>query len=133
LVICSKPGGVIRLFPWLDELTASIYAAVKDNASETIAKNLADNPADGCLKKRRVSSQTVIHAAGRGRRRTSRCEIAQRGHESRDFGKPVAPDKAVWRQSPAAYWNPQPGTAENFRASCYGTWQTRFRPAAKLR
>jgi len=41
-VICSKPGGVIRLFPWLDELTTFMYAAAKDNASETIAKNLAN-------------------------------------------------------------------------------------------
>ena len=34
LVICSKPGGVISLFPWLVELTFRVYACVAANSRE---------------------------------------------------------------------------------------------------
>jgi hypothetical protein len=37
-VFSSKPGGVIYLFPWLDELTGWVYAHATGNTSEMMAK-----------------------------------------------------------------------------------------------
>src|SRR6478672_141618 len=69
LVVCSKPGGVIRLFPWPAELTNTVYAGAAFNTRGKMSK---ENLRETLWK--RITSQTVIRGAGRGPQMISPCE-----------------------------------------------------------